>query len=200
MNYNICKVKNLDTVDASYGLGTILAPNEEFLIPDSERPSWINDTDVETAISNSKLQVGNNTTYFTDKEQQKRWIKGTTTTRVVDNVEASYEKFFGAEVTAGGSESEQAWTIVPTNGQILTVKEFWVIAPMDRNAYVALIWKYEHATADEEELRFGKGGEKFRPQDLSVTGDGVSELAIVLLNTADTGSVKLAGQLKYELS
>lgn len=74
MSYPIAKIKNIDTVDHSV-LGTILEPNDEYTIPDEKRIAIANKDDILDKISQSKLQVGNGTEYFTGTNDQINLLK-----------------------------------------------------------------------------------------------------------------------------
>ena len=178
-------------------VGQTIADQAYYEIQSHEESSWANNSVLLTAIGSGDAIVAKDdsgNTNITDVNTAINYLKGNVAVEVRDTETTQYEKFYGDEVTAG-TESEQAFIFTPANGEVWTIKEFWCIGPQDRNEFVSLIWDYEGA--GEEELLFGKGGEKYKPQDMTVTGDGTKELAIVLCNCATSGSVKLAGLLKY---
>lgn len=69
------KVKNIDTVQGTY-MGEILEANDEFTVPETDRIAWASDDDVINGISTDKLQVGNDTEYFTGYDLQLQKLKG----------------------------------------------------------------------------------------------------------------------------
>ena len=72
--YQICKVKNIDTVAGTY-VGTLLNPNDEYTIEDQERLRWANDDTVIAAITSDKLQVGSSSEYISGYSDQIDWLK-----------------------------------------------------------------------------------------------------------------------------
>lgn len=74
MNFNICKIKNIDSVDQSVS-GVILAPSEEYTIPDSKRIKISTEDSILDRISEGKLQVGSSSEYFTGTSKQIEWLK-----------------------------------------------------------------------------------------------------------------------------
>lgn len=69
MAYGILKVKNIDTIDGTY-CGQLIPVAETYTVPDNERNKWISSTEVFDAITNGKIQIGDSTTFYTDKVQQ----------------------------------------------------------------------------------------------------------------------------------
>lgn len=189
-------IKNNSGINKTW-VGQLVSDQAYYEIQPHEESSWANDSVLLSDIGSGDAVVAKDdsgTNDLTDVNIGINYLKGLLAQEVRDTETTQYEKFFGGEVAAG-VESEQAFIFVPANGEVWTIKEFWCIGPQDRNEFVALVWDYEGA--GEEELLFGKGGEKYKPQNMTVTGDGVKELAIVLVNCATSGSVRLAGLLKY---
>lgn len=74
MIYNVCMIKNLDIVPHSV-VGKVLAPNEEYQIPDSNRIAAANNSTILDKISNNQLQIGNSASYFSSTNDQINWLK-----------------------------------------------------------------------------------------------------------------------------
>ena len=63
MAWDICFVKNIDTVAGTY-CGMEIQPDATYQIQDSERTAWIANDEVIAAITHDKLLVGSSTTVF----------------------------------------------------------------------------------------------------------------------------------------
>lgn len=74
MIYNICVIKNIDIIPHSV-LGTVLAPNEEYTVSDSNRIAVASNDNILQNISAGKLQVGDSVKYFTSTNDQLNWLK-----------------------------------------------------------------------------------------------------------------------------
>lgn len=72
--FNICKIKNIDTVDHSI-LGKVIVPDEEYTIPDIQRLSIAQNDTILLKISNGLLKVGSDIEYFTSISTQLDWLK-----------------------------------------------------------------------------------------------------------------------------
>jgi len=72
--FSICKVKNIDSVQGTY-CGKVLDPNDEYTIPDNDRIIWSTNDPVLSAITDDKLQVGNDTIYLTSYSDQISYLK-----------------------------------------------------------------------------------------------------------------------------
>ena len=91
--------------------------------------------------------------------------------------------------------TEDAQTVVPANGEKITVYNFRTSGPSMPNAYCKLIWDWGGAG---EELLWSSTGIETCPQTFQKTGDGVKKLAIALDNNED-GALVMSAYCRYLL-
>ena len=72
--YSYCRVKNIDTVTATY-VGQELTAGQEYQIQDNERIRWATDDPVIAAITDDKLQVDDSSTWIVSYNDQLSYLR-----------------------------------------------------------------------------------------------------------------------------
>jgi len=145
MSYNICKVKNIDSVSHTYN-GQVISAGGTYVIQDGERISWATLSDLLADITNDKAQIGDGTNYFTDYSDQIDWLKDAAPKKVQQVTPAneheltpigmgkkhiSNSSYCGTLTLSGKSGDTFSYsvaTFTPTVGCILTEDEYQTMA------------------------------------------------------------------------
>jgi len=81
MAYNICKVKNIDTVSHTYS-GQEITAGSTYTIQDGERITWANNSTLLAHITSDKAQIWDSVAAISDYNDQIEWLKDSTPKQV----------------------------------------------------------------------------------------------------------------------
>jgi len=179
MSYNICKVKNIDTVTHTY-CGQDIVAGATYTIPDSERLLWAACDDLLDDISGGDAQIWDSSAAISGTSDQIDWLKDQSPREVHLCACGSIEKRLYKTVAADDTE-QLDYTV--TNGKTLSISEFAGNAATSTDVKVEIIWD----PAGTPDILLSTHNDA-QPQKTTKTfsGNGSKVMRVLLTNDSST--------------